>query len=264
MGALKLIAEDKATTEGKVTAEDKYQGRNSILLAGVGGSVDAIGYLTFSHLFMGFMTGNTVFLGINLGYGNWGQAGRDFFPILMFVLGATIGNLLIKKVVWALLLEAALLAGTLCWQMLASSSLSAPVAPYLSPPPPAWFATNAASAFFPGVALLATAMGIQSGMFQRVGNQAVGVTAVTGNVLGFAAMLAALTKKSPVDSITGDDLSPTQRQGAVLSIWISYLVCAGIAGLAVKFHVREALLFPLVILAVVIATNGSRSPDKSA
>ena len=261
-----MISEHKTNPENQISPKDKYQARNSILLAGVGGSVDAIGYLTFSHLFIGFMTGNTVFLGINLGYGNWGQAGRDFFPIVMFILGAAIGNLLIKKVIWALALEAALLAVTLCWQMLASASLSAPAPPYLSPPPPAWFATNAVFVFFPGVALLATAMGIQSGMFQRVGNQAVGVTAVTGDVLGFAAMLAAsLTNKGAAEkSAAGDDLSPAQRQGAVLSIWISYMVCAGVAGLAVKLQVREALLFPLVILAVVIAMNGSRSPDKSA
>ncbi len=251
-----------------MTPKDKYEERNSILLAGVGGGVDAIGYLTFSHLFMGLMTGNTIFLGINVAQGNWQQAGRDIFPILMFLMGATLGNLLIKKVVLALTLEAVLLAVTLCWQILAQASLSAPAAAYLSYSAPAWFSTNLVATFFPGVALLATAMGIQSGMFQRVGNQAVGVTAVTGDVLGFASLLASsFSEKSASSGGAGDEskdgkLSPPQRRDAVLNVWTSYVVGAVIAALAVKYQARESLLFPLVLLGVVIALNMPRSSGK--
>lgn len=61
-----------------------------ILLAVVGGFLDAYTYICRGHVFANAQTGNIVLLGIHLTNQDWKKAGYYFVPILAFVLGILI------------------------------------------------------------------------------------------------------------------------------------------------------------------------------
>lgn len=63
-----------------------------ILLAIVGGYLDAYTYISRGHVFSNAQTGNIVFLGLNLSEGNWKNALYYMVPILAFVLGVLISE----------------------------------------------------------------------------------------------------------------------------------------------------------------------------
>ena len=58
-----------------------------VLLAIVGGFLDAYTYMIRDGVFANAQTGNIVLLGIHLAEGKWLQACTYFIPILAFVLG---------------------------------------------------------------------------------------------------------------------------------------------------------------------------------
>jgi uncharacterized membrane protein YoaK (UPF0700 family) len=64
------------------------------LLAGLAGTVDAIGYLHFSGLFISFMSGNSTQLAAALGQGQLAEAGTIAELIVLFVVGAAAGQVL--------------------------------------------------------------------------------------------------------------------------------------------------------------------------
>ena len=65
-------------------------------LAGVGGYVDAVGFLTLAGLFVAHMSGNTVRLGVFLGGGDWSLAAQRVVPVIVFVLGLIAGVALVE------------------------------------------------------------------------------------------------------------------------------------------------------------------------
>jgi len=62
-----------------------------VLLAWVAGFVDAVGYVSLSHLFIAHMSGNSAAMGAYFGQGRWGEAFHRAFPIPLFVLGVVAG-----------------------------------------------------------------------------------------------------------------------------------------------------------------------------
>jgi uncharacterized membrane protein YoaK (UPF0700 family) len=64
------------------------------LLAGLAGTVDAIGYLHLSGLFISFMSGNSTQLAAALGQGQLAEAGTIAELIVLFVVGAAAGQVL--------------------------------------------------------------------------------------------------------------------------------------------------------------------------
>jgi uncharacterized membrane protein YoaK (UPF0700 family) len=66
----------------------------AVLLAGLAGMVDAIGFLHLNGPFVSFMTGNTTELGVSLGRSDLARAGFIAELIALFVLGAVIGQML--------------------------------------------------------------------------------------------------------------------------------------------------------------------------
>ena len=59
----------------------------AVLLAVVGGSLDAYSYVARGHVFANAQTGNIVLFGLHLADGEWMQAGTYIIPVLAFVLG---------------------------------------------------------------------------------------------------------------------------------------------------------------------------------
>lgn len=64
----------------------------AVLLAGCGGFLDAFTYLGHGHVFATAMTGNVVLLGVYAATGNWTQSLAHFRPILAFLLGVTVAQ----------------------------------------------------------------------------------------------------------------------------------------------------------------------------
>jgi uncharacterized membrane protein YoaK (UPF0700 family) len=64
------------------------------LLAALAGMVDVIGYLHLNGLFVSYMSGNSTQLAAALGQGNLAAAGTIAKLVVLFVLGATAGQVL--------------------------------------------------------------------------------------------------------------------------------------------------------------------------
>ena len=72
-----------------------------LLLAFVGGYLDAYTYLLHGGVFANAQTGNMVLLFISLADGKWGKAGYYIIPILAFALGIFVTDLLKRRFVTA-------------------------------------------------------------------------------------------------------------------------------------------------------------------
>ena len=222
----------------------------ALLLAGVGGSIDAIGYRMFSGLFMGFMSGNSTLLGLNAGQQHWAKAGHFIFTILLFVVGVMIGARLDnQRLARALTLEAVLVAAVLVWQLVVNFDPTTSDAAYL----------------FPRVALLAATMGIQAGALRRVGTQSIHTTFVTGDLTSLAALFAGSLPPSSAP-VGGDNLErrvKNEDKGMLAGVWAVYVVGAAAGALLFGAYPRAALLLPLALLVAALPVS-VRWPGKTA
>lgn len=64
----------------------------AFVLPCVAGLVDAVGYIQLYDLFMGFMSGNSILMGLNLGMGHWNRAFLHMIPIFWFLVGVGSGT----------------------------------------------------------------------------------------------------------------------------------------------------------------------------
>lgn len=71
-----------------------------ILLAVVGGFLDAYTYLSRGHVFANAQTGNIVLLGVNLTEQNWSQAFYYLMPVLSFVSGILVCEIIQTRFKW--------------------------------------------------------------------------------------------------------------------------------------------------------------------
>jgi uncharacterized membrane protein YoaK (UPF0700 family) len=149
--------------------------RLAVLLAWVGGGVDAIGYLALAHLFTAHMSGNTVALGASLGQGEGGEVLRRGAAIVLFAVGIAVGTAVgeVRRergrrhpTVAVFVVEMVLLA--------AFATVGAPgVLGGDMPAPDDW-------RFYGLVALPTVAMGLQSATLRRIGHLQVRTTYISG------------------------------------------------------------------------------------
>lgn len=64
-----------------------------IFLALAGGFMDSYSYLCRDHVFANAQTGNMLLLGVNLADGNLGQAFHYFCPVMAFIIGIVLADL---------------------------------------------------------------------------------------------------------------------------------------------------------------------------
>jgi uncharacterized membrane protein YoaK (UPF0700 family) len=82
-----------------------------VLLAVVGGFLDAYSVISLGGVFANAQTGNVVLLGVGAARGDWGVAARHFPPIVAFVIGVAVAETLrrprvvavIRRPTWAAL-----------------------------------------------------------------------------------------------------------------------------------------------------------------
>ena len=149
----------------------------ALMLAGVAGAADSIGFLEFSQLFMSFMSGNTTRFGVAASSGDWEGTTRFAGVIALFCFGAFLGTLLAAwSGRWRLSVLLSLQA------VLFGIGLVAP------------FGTDA----FPLHAYpIVLALGIQNATLQDEAGRSLALTYVTGTVVRFGAGLANLLLHEP-------------------------------------------------------------------
>lgn len=228
----------------------------AIVLALVGGIVDAVSFLTLAHLFTAHMSGNSAALGAYFGQGDWKDGLHRLTPIPFFVIGVGLGAAVIElatrrgirpSLSVALGLEGLLLAA---FRFYGEAYFHAGT-----------FGPRYAWEYDLLVALLAIPMGIQASALQRVGGISVHTTYITG-------MLTNLAKEGVaylfwrVDRRRGGNVSAAQgivpsqpslfRALLVGGTWLAFIAGAVLGGFAVHRLNLNALIIPLGILAGLI------------
>jgi uncharacterized membrane protein YoaK (UPF0700 family) len=147
----------------------------ALLLALVGGFVDAVGYMVFFNLFTAHMSGNSVAMSVHAGEQNWPAALHRAFPIPLFVTGVVVGAFLSETLFRrgvrstfapALGVEAILLILFIaCGGVAFREGALRPDSGYV---------------FYLLAALPALAMGVQNSALCRIGGMGVRTTFITG------------------------------------------------------------------------------------
>ncbi|WP_427788872.1 YoaK family protein [Brevundimonas diminuta] len=142
----------------------------ALLLAGLAGYVDSLGFLHMGGVFVSFMSGNTTRMAVNLAEGRWDAAIGVAAILILFVMGTMIGALIAgrqgpRSRSRVLALEAALLAGAAA----AAGVGAAPMA----------------------IGLMVLAMAAENSVFLRDGEVGVSLTYMTGTLVKAGHALAA-------------------------------------------------------------------------
>ncbi len=196
----------------------------SLLLAGLAGCADSIGFLQFQQIFMSFMSGNTTRFGVAVSNGDWDSATRVTTIIAMFCFGAFVGTLMAAAVGrWRLPvllgLEAVLLTG----------GLVVPYGPYDFP-------LHA----YPVV----LALGMQNATLQDEAGRSLALTYVTGAVVRFGTGLANLLLGRAAPSFW-----------LQAPLWGSLTVGAVVGGVLHHRFGEDAFLVPSGLAAVLALTT---------
>lgn len=206
--------------------------REAFLLAGVGGSIDAVGVLSLGGLFVAHMSGNSAAFGAAFGQGDWAKGLPHLLAIPVFVFGLFLGYLWIlnartfRRCAMLLAAEAVLLVA---------------------------FAVAVRSGIGFAAAIPALlAMGLQNATLRELGKSSFPTTYVTGvlDMLGKSAARAVLERGGPA-------MADARLAAAV---WLSYSAGAilGSAGLAVLgVGIVSAPVAILSLLAIRFARIGS-------
>lgn len=224
-------------------------------LAGVGGFVDAVGFLTLAGLFVAHMSGNTIRLGVFVGDGDWSLAAARLVPIVVFTVGVAGGIALIEALrrrsspapaARVLSIEAGLLlAFMLVGQALLNGGTVA-----------------AGSGDYYLLAVIAVlAMALQNAALRRVAGVPVHTTFVTGILMHIAEETVngwyAWRDARRTGITASDDAARTAFRRARLhsGVWLSYLA-GGVLGalLALQWDLW-VLALPLAALIVLIAVD---------
>ncbi len=230
-------------------------------LAGVAGSVDAIGYLSVFHIFTAHMTGNTVDAAVSAAQGQWRDALARVVVVPLFVLGVTLGAAAIevasrlgvrRPMPLALGLEGLLLLGAIVVGDV--------------PGPRRATAGAVANGLSPYVALLVLAMGLQNTALRRVGAISLRTTYITGTLTTLAEELVHYlgcwldrAPGHPHDTAR----AARQREAAahvwlLAGVWCAYALGAIMGTWAELSWTGWSLSLPLVALAVIVVAALAR------
>ncbi len=211
--------------------------REGLLLSGVAGAVDGIGYVVL-HVFTAHITGNTVHVGTAAGRLDFGSAWHPALAIAAFVAGVVVGALVreacgrrpgaARPVVLGI-------AGALLVAFLAVG-LAAEGAP----------TDGGHFAVLAGLAALA--MGCQNAIMPKIGGRRVR-TYITGTMTELGEALVAAARDR------GERAASLARAADLFAVWLTYLVGAVVSGaVGTRWGVGAALV-PLAGIAVVVAID---------
>ncbi len=244
------------TGSEEMSGTDK--GRLAILLGGVGGYVDAVGYLALFGLFTAHQSGNSVGLGVAIGQGQWGEALRRVTPVGGYVAAVGVGALIVElsgdrrgrrpSSGWVLLLvEAVLLGAALAVGDVAAVGGRVP--------------TGQAVNYYWTAALLAAAMGMQTVVLGRVGGRTVRTTFVTGVLTTMAEAVVAAgvdrlrRMRSPADAAPPGRTEARRLAGLLARLWMVYLAGGVLGAVAERAWSLPSLGVPMAVIVAVAAVD---------
>ena len=215
----------------------------AILLAAVGGCVDAIGFLLLTGLFIAHQSGNSTSFAVALGQGEWWQVLRHGFVIPVFVIATAAGVVMLESAAaehhqphrrrTLLLVEAGLLA---LFGLTAAFARREDL-----------LGSNDVAYYVVGT-IAASAMGAQNALLRKVGGQTVHTTFITGMLTSMAvglAHLVLLRRQGRRD--------PVVREQALLaaSVFGAYVAGAVIGSLGDRGVGLWTVALPIVVLIVL-------------
>ncbi|MCE4222360.1 DUF1275 domain-containing protein [Methylobacterium sp. C25] len=188
----------------------------AVILAGLAGCTDSIGFLEFSQLFVSFMSGNTTRFGVSMALMEWSSAARVASVIALFCFGAFLGTLIAAGVGrWRLPILLGLQA------IIMSFGLLLPVGTDALP-----------LSAYP----IVLALGMQNATLQDEGGRSIALTYVTGAVVRFGTGLANLLLHRPAASFW-----------IQAPLWAALSVGAVIGGILQVHFGEMAFLFPIAL-----------------
>lgn len=195
------------------------------LLTAVAGFLDAVAYVAFSHLYVSFMSGNSIHLGMAVATLRISDIAAISGVVAAFVFGASTGTLLqdhagVRMLPLALGIEAGLLLLAAAASSIALSTIS------LLP--------------------VAIAMGLQNGLHQMSGQTSVGKGFVSGELVRLGQSIARLRSRAA---------DPTGTATLFLG-WIAFVAgAAGGALLITPLGPAACLLIAAAILVTVLLAD---------
>lgn len=205
--------------------------RLAIVLAGVGGWVDAIGFLTLFGLFTAHLSGNTARLGVAIGRGEAATALTYAVPIVVFFAGAVLGVAFMtarqargRRAIGPLLAVEAVLVAAF---MVVGTSLrdAGDVTPR--------------SASYYGLAVLAVAaMGLQTAAVRHVAGVPVHTTFITGVVTHLAEAIVGVARRDRGEarsragiygSLVGSYVAGAASGAALEGVWALWALSVPVA-----------------------------------
>lgn len=214
----------------------------TLLLAGVGGAVDAVGFLLLFGIFTAHMSGNTTRLAVDLGTGVLGpDALARITALVAFTAGLVVGVIVAaipegrgSRALGAevVVLTAVMIVGEVARDGDALGHRSA--------------------LFVVLVGLLALAMGVQNGFLRRVAGTGVHTTFISGMLTSMAEDIVAAMRDRT-------DPAARRRVGLHGGITVAYFAGGAVgAALALEWGFW-ALLLPIATLAMVLGGGGLRT-----
>lgn len=199
-----------------------------MLLTAVAGFLDVVAYLTFSHLYVSFMSGNSIHLGMSVATLRLTDISAISGVVIAFIFGACAGTLLqdhasVRLLPFALSIEAGLLL----------------------------LAAAASSVTLSTISLLpvAIAMGLQNVLHQMSGTTSVGKGLVSGALVRIGQSIARL--RSPKADPAGT--------ATLLAGWIAFVAGAAGGGLAIaRLGFIPCLLLAAAALMALVIVDLSR------
>src|SRR4051795_759381 len=198
------------------------------------GAVDAISFLALGKVFTAFMTGNVVFLGIGVAGAGRPDVPRALIAIAAFAAGVVAATRLVEAS-----------ADTGVWPRRVSAALALVLmleAVFLV----VWVAASGRPGNATGhvlTAVMALAMGMQSGAVMRLGVPGIFTTAATATVMFLMHNLATPSAEASDD-----------ERGRLAGVLVA-LFAGALAGGLLLTHARSyAPLLPLMVTALVVAS----------
>ena len=232
----------------------------ALSLTVIGGFVDAVGYIALFQVFTANMSGNSVHVGMFLGRLDLADLARPVCAILAYVLGVTITRIVME------------IAARSDFQRIASFTLTAEALLLLlfaRATPAMHLGTMVdlhSPAYFSLVALLAFAMGVQTGTLTHIGLLTVYTTFVTGTLTKFSESLVrslfwVWDQFATNTAGTSDIIKCAAKQTDVrdtlflASVWSCYVAGAVTGTLTKSRWELRALYLPVGVLIVFIVID---------
>lgn len=211
----------------------------ALALTWIAGFVDAVGWLTFAHVYVANMSGNSVAVGISLGRGDFEAFLKHFWPVFIYVAGLVCGRLMLE------------IAGRLRVRRVASIAFAfeALVLSGVA------LTGNRLNSYWLQVGLLAFTMGIQNATLTRFSSLTLHSGFVTGTLLKFAQELVKFGTWAWDESRKGGFKSQAigrfwneesfRRSWYLGMAWLSYITGAVLGAISRDRAGIQALVWPI-------------------